>query len=259
MFFKKRQIAMFASILASNKIKILEMKRFFYVVILIAFGQIVLGQSSEIVEGDSIPWEIRKQSFIYNSARLYSDADVAKMALYNLLSENPENPALYDSLALIYLQHNQDASAALVTQQSLAINSNNLFATEIAATAFGNLGIKYKALPYYETLYLANNDLNILYKISFLQLELKRYGEAMTSVDIIMQNKTSETSIIIFPTTDGNGQNISLKVAAHRIKAMVAESKGNIEEAKSLYLKTLKMHPGFQVVQSQLQSLNKKE
>jgi hypothetical protein len=40
---------------------------------------------------------------------------------------------------------------------------------------------------------------------------------------------------------------------------MVEEAKGNEEEAKKLYLATLQMYPGFQIVQSQLQLLSKKE
>ncbi|MEQ9404099.1 MAG: hypothetical protein RIM99_10960 [Cyclobacteriaceae bacterium] len=228
------------------------------VVLLIAIGQIAGAQSREMAAGDSVVWELRKQSFIYNSARMFNDPQVAKMAIYNLLAENPGNAALYDSLALIYLQYGQYASSALVSQQSIRINPNNLFATEVAATSFDNLGVKDKAIPYYETLYLSNNDLSILYKISFLQMELARYGEAVTSSDIIMNNEESKELMIRFPTEDGNGQEVPLNVAAHRVKAMVEESKGNKAEAQKLYLKTLEMYPGFQIVQSQLQALNKK-
>lgn len=235
------------------------MRKIFFTLCLIFAGQVLLAQSVEMAPGDSIPWELRKQSFIYNSANLFNDPEVAKMALYNLIAENPGNPALYDSLALIYLRFNQMASAALVSQQSLKINNNNLFATEVAASAFDNLGVKDRAIPYYETLYLANNDLNVLYKIAFLQLELNRFGEATTSVDIILQNEESKSQIIVFPTEDQKGQDVPLNVAAHRIKAMVEEAKGNEDEAIRLYLATLEMLPGFQVVQGQLQLLNKKE
>ncbi len=235
------------------------MKKIFYVLGLVLACQVVKAQSAEIAEGDSIPWEIRKQSFIYNSANLFNDAQVAKMALYNLIAENPGNPSLYDSLALIYLQYNQHASAALVAQQSLRINNDNLFATEIAAASFESLGVKDRSIPYYETMYLATNDLNILYKISFLQFELKRYGESNTSIDIIMNNENAKSQVVVFPTEDQTGQEVPLNVAAHRIKGMIAEAQGNDDEAKRLFLETLEMYPGFQVVQGQLQLLSKKE
>lgn len=230
---------------------------FAFLLVMVSFG--ASSQSAEIAAGDSIPWEIRKQSFIYNTANLFNDPQVAKMALYNLIAENPSNPAIFDSLSLLYLRYQQPASAALVAQQSLQINSNNLFATRIAANAFDNLGVKDRAIPYYETLYLAENDLNTLYKIAFLQFEIQRYEEAITSIDIIMNNQASETSMIVFPTEDNKGQEVPLKVAAHRIKGMIEEAKGNDEEAKRLYLATLEMYPGFQIVQSQLQGVGKDE
>ncbi|MEM9338988.1 MAG: hypothetical protein AAGA66_09690 [Bacteroidota bacterium] len=212
----------------------------------------------EKAEGDSIPWEFRKQAFIYNTAKIFNDPQVARMAIYNLISENPSNAPLYDSLALLYLQYNQYASAALVAQQSLQINGDNLFATEIAGSAFDNLGVKDKAIPYYESLYLANNDINVLYKIAFLQMEASRYEEANASINIIMGKEEAKSINITFPTEDRRGQEVPLNVSAHRIKAMIEESKGNDEAAKTLYLKTLEMFPGFQIVQRQLQELTKK-
>lgn len=214
-------------------------------------------QSQEVAPGDSIPWELRKQSFIYNTAKVFNDPIIARSALYSLLAENPGNVALYDSLAILYLQYNQNASAALVAQQSLQINSQNQFAMEIAATGFDNLGVKDKALTYYEKLYLANGDINTLYKVSFLQLELQRYTEANTTLDIIINDPQSDENSIRFPTEDGRGEDVKLKVAAHRVKAMILQSQGDLEGAKAKYLEVLGMRPGFQLVQQQLREITK--
>lgn len=235
------------------------MKKVALILLGISFSFISLGQSQEMAKGDSIPWELRKQSFIYNSAKLFNDPVVARTALYNLLAENPGNSALYDSLALLYLQYNQNASAALVAQQSLQISPKNLFATEIAATAFDNLGVKDRAIKYYEKLYLSKNEVNTLYKVSFLQFELKRFGEANASLDIIIGNPESESIFIGFPTTDGNGQDVPLKVAAQRLKAMIVEENGTKEESINAYLSVLKMYPDFQIVQQQIAELRKKK
>ncbi|WP_462249919.1 tetratricopeptide repeat protein [Ekhidna sp.] len=232
------------------------MKKIFLLLAVISVGY-ANGQSQEIAKGDSIPWELRKQSFIYNSAKLFNDPLVARMALYNLLAENPANPALYDSLALSYLQYNQSASAALVAQQSLQINPQNQFAIEVAATGFDNIGVKDKAITNYEKLHLATGDVNVLYKISFLQMELSRFTEANTSLDIIIGDPDSETSTIRFPNTEGTGQEVSLKVAAHRVKAMILMEQGDIEGAKAKFLEVLEMKPGFEIVQQQLRELTK--
>ena len=212
-------------------------------------------QSQEIASGDSIPWELRKQSFIYSSALAFNDPAVAKMAIYNLLAENPNNVALYDSLALLYIQYDQTASAALVAQQSLRIAPQNQFAMELAAVSLDQLGAKDKALDYYEKLYLANGDINTLYKISFIQMEAGRFTESSTSADIVISDPTSDESTITFPTTDGGGQEVKLKAAAHRIKAMILQEQGDVEGAKAKYLEVLEMHPGFQIVQQQLRNL----
>ncbi len=214
-------------------------------------------QSQEVAPGDSVPWELRKQSFIYNTAKIFNDPIVARTALYSLLAENPGNVALYDSLAILYLQYNQFASAALVAQQAMQINPQDMFAVEIAATSLDNLGAKDRALTNYEKLYLNNGDINTLYKISFLQFELKRFAESETSLDIIIGDPQSEERFIRFPTADGAGQDVSLKASAERVKAMILEEKGDIEGAKAKYLEVLEMQPGFQIIQQQLREMTK--
>ncbi len=233
------------------------MKKLLFVLIASGVGYGSIAQSQEIAPGDSIPWELRKQSFIYNTATAFNDPLVARMALYNLLAENPGNGAIYDSLAISYLQYNQNVSAALAAQQALRINPNDLFAVEVAAEGYDKVGAKDKALNSYEKLYLANQDINTLYKISFLQFELARYTESNTSLDIIIGDPRAKENSIIFPTTDRKGQEVPLEIAAHRIKAMIEQGKGNTEAAKVKYLEVLEMFPGFQVVQQQLRELTK--
>jgi len=230
--------------------------------LVLSFGLVLVSlamvaQSKEVVPGDSIPWELRKQSFIYSAALRFNDPAVAKMALYNLMAENPGNPAVYDSLAKLYLEYNQPVSAALVAEQAILRNQNDYFAIEIAASAFDNLGAKEKALAYYEKLYLNENNVIVLYKMAFVQMELEQFAAANTSLDIVIGDPSAKEKAIIFPTLDQLGQEVSLDIAAHRVKAMIEEAKGNVEVAKAKYLEVLKMKPGFQVVQQQLRDLSK--
>ncbi len=230
------------------------------IVVLLAFlnfGSGIMAQSQEVAPGDSLPWEFRKQAFIYSSARTFNDPVVARMALYNLISENPKNVALYDSLAYLYAQYNQASSAVLVSEYVLKLRPDDLYATEIAADSYDKLGIKDRAISYYESLYLTNNDINVLYKISFLQMEFGLYEAAATSSDIIIQNESSMQNFIFFPSDDRQGQKISLHVASLRVQAMIEEFKGNDEAAKQKYLEILQLQPGFQIVQKQLYELNK--
>lgn len=232
------------------------------VVLLAAFCLSATAQENEQTQvSDSIPQEYRKQSFIYNVASKFNDPLVARVALYNLLAEDPGNSVVYDSLAYSYFSYGQFASAALVSQQALAFAPEDGFALDIAANSFDRLGVKDKALTFYEKIYLKDNDLNILYKIAFVQLELERYAEAEQSVNQIIDNTESKDLMINFPKLDDNTQtqSVPLTVAAYRIKAMIEESKGNIEGAKAQYVEVLNMYPGFQVVQQQIRDLGKQE
>ncbi|MEQ8470982.1 MAG: hypothetical protein RIC35_07350 [Marinoscillum sp.] len=231
------------------------MKYLFSFIILLAG----LGASSQTAPAkqDSIPWELRKQAYIYSMATKYNDPSVARMALYNILAESPGNPAIYDSLAILYFDYNQLASAALVAQDAIKINPNDLFATEIAAVAFENLGVNAKAVNNYEKLYLANNDLGVLYKVSFLQMGLKRYGEAINNADIIIASPKSEETKLIFPINEQKNQEVSLKVATVRLKGMIEEERGNTALAKEIYQKALDMQPDFEVLKQQIAELSK--
>ncbi len=207
---------------------------------------------------DSIPWELRKNAFIYGIAKNYNDPSVARMALYNLIAENPGNPALYDTLALWYYEYNQLASAALVATDAMRIDPNDLFAAEVAALSFEGLGVKNRAVENYEKMYLANNDLGTLYKIAFLQMDIKRYGEAINNAQVIIDSPKSDQQKLIFPKDEKNNtQQIPLKVAAIRLKGMIEEDRGNTALAKDLYQKALDMQPDFAVLKQQLADLNK--
>ncbi|MFT6883225.1 MAG: tetratricopeptide (TPR) repeat protein [Marinoscillum sp.] len=204
---------------------------------------------------DSIPFEIRKQAYLYSMANKYNDPSVARMALYNLLVADPTNTAILDSLAISYFDYQQYASAALVAQDAIAINPKDLFATEIAAIAFENLGVKSRSITYYEKLYLANNSLSTLYKICFLQLDEKRYNEGLNNADVIINSSKSETLKLVFPVNQKETQEVSMKVAAIRFKGMLEEDRGNTSMALEYYQKAIEMEPEFVILKEQIKTL----
>lgn len=214
-------------------------------------------QEAEATSNDTIPRALAKKVFIYNAAKLYNDPVISRMALYDLLSENPNNIALRDSLALSYLQDQQYASAALVSQEVVSAVPDNMFAAEIAAVSFERLGVKSKALNFYEKLYLNDPDnVDRLYKMAFLQLDLKLFEESLnTSNQLIEHPKASEMKLV-FPTENGQGQEVSMKLAAIRLKALVEQERGNKEMARKYLAEVLTEAPTFEVVVKQLESLN---
>lgn len=230
-------------------------------VLLLALGCItavvVLAQEQEQqnVPMDSLPFDVQKQAFIYSTAARYSDPMISRMALYNLLAYNPANTAIMDSLALSYIDYQQYASAVLVAQDALRINSKDMLATEIAAVAFENLGLPDRAVTYYETLNLSKPNINTLYKIAFLQLQSKRFAEARTNCDILIGDAEVGKSTLFFQKNQNENQEISMLAGIYRLKAMVEEEAGNVDQARAIYNKALEIAPDFALVKLQLENL----
>ncbi|MEM9326105.1 MAG: hypothetical protein AAGA85_10635 [Bacteroidota bacterium] len=214
-------------------------------------------QDQQPTPADSLPFDLQKNAFIYTTATRYSDPIVARMALYNILAYNPANIAVLDSLALSYIDYQQWPSAVLASQDALKVNPDDALAMEIAAVAYENLGLTDRALPHYESLYLKNEDVNTLYKIAFLQFNLKRYTEAATSADILMNDSKTLDQKLVFQKNQQENQEVPMIAAIHRLKGMIEADKGNVDEAKVHYTKALEVAPDFAVVKLQLEELNK--
>ncbi|MDH5609334.1 MAG: hypothetical protein OEY56_07620 [Cyclobacteriaceae bacterium] len=229
-----------------------KIKGFLLGLLLLITG-VVFGQGG----ADTIPSiEFQRQIFIYQLAKKYNDATMVKTALYNILSIYPSNTNILDSLALMYFDYQQYASAALVSADIVKMYPDDLLATEIAAISFEQLGVKDRALKYYEKLYLGNNSLALLYQISFMQYSLKRITEAEVNLDLLTGNAESENFTLIFPTTANDSQDVSLRAAAFRLRALIESEKGNKQAAKDLLKKALEIQPDFQVAKTELAKLN---
>jgi len=225
--------------------------RYFFIIIFL-LGCLFANAQATNTKNDSIPYELSRQGFIYSAAKSYNDPIIARVALYNILAYNPRNTPVLDSLAKIYYEYQQYASAALVAQDAIKLNPDDIFAIEIAAASFDNLGVKIRAIANYEKLYLAENDMTILYKIAFLQYESKRYGESINNINTIFESSDADKLQLIFPTDSGQNQAISLKAATNRLYAMLEQDRGNNDNAKNLYKKAIEMEPNFELAKKQL-------
>lgn len=229
----------------------------------IIFAILILGSlpcltfAQENTEGDTlIPIEVQRQIFVYGASKKYNDKMMQLSTLYNLLAFNRNNSAILDSIALVYFGLQQYVSAALVSVDAVSLNSKDELAAEIAALSFEQIGATERALKYYETLYLLRNDIMILYQVSFLQYRLKRLNEAFTNVGIIIAHAKSNEVQIRFPKNDESEQEVALRTAAKRLKAMIYEEQGNVLEATKTYKDILLISPDFDLVKKQLEDLN---
>ncbi len=193
----------------------------------------------------------------YQAAIRYNDYGVAKQALYGILVENPQNDSILYSLSLLYFQTQNYPSAALTARDVLILNPENVSAMEIAAISYDNVGAKDKALEQYESLYLKTDDFQTLYKMAFLQYELKSYTESKTNADILLSKKEAEELNAVFNDAEGNQKEYPIKVALLNLKGMIAQAEGDAKSAESLYQQALAISPDFQMAKESLASLKK--
>lgn len=181
----------------------------------------------------------------FNVAMRFNDSDAARDALYDLIVENPTNDSLFLNLAMMYYENQKYPSAILVSQELLARNPKNTTALELAASSFEALNIYDKALQHYETLYLQTNAYPSLYKMAFLQYDLKRYKECTATSDILLSKKEVDELKVSYPTADNKTKEFPIKVALLNLKGMVSNENGDKAGAKKFFEQALALAPDF--------------
>jgi predicted Zn-dependent protease len=191
----------------------------------------------------------------YQVAMRYSDLEMAKTKLYDLMIRNPENPRYMEALGNIYFDNSQFASAALVSLDLLQGNSKNIGALEIAAYSLEQLGALDRALPHFESLYLLTGDNFSLYKSAFLQYNLKRYEEALNSVNMLVKNAKADEKIG-FPKSQTETQEVSIKAAALNLKGLIYLDQNSKAEAKTAFNEAISLDANFVQAKENLKKTN---
>ena len=218
-----------------------------------------LGVTEAGAQGNQVAYDsvaYFRQYQIYMAATKYSDPEVVRVALYNMLMMNPQGAsAIADSLALVYLNQNRLASAALLAQDILSGNQNDKIAQEVGAYAFEKLGVENKALPLYESIYLRTNDIITLYKISLIQFKQGNYAECETNFDIILSKTEADEVMLFFATENDEQQEIPLRAAVFNMKGLRAKAQDNKEDAAKFYRQALLVSPEFYLAKTNLSEL----
>lgn len=191
----------------------------------------------------------------YAFAQRWGDYDVAKDALYDLISEFPGNDSLVFSLAYFYFENQKYASCAVVCNDLLTRSGKNAAALELSAISYENLSLKDKALQSYESLFLMTNSNSTLYKMASLQYDLKRYGESLTNSDILLSKPQSDSLKVVFSDTQNNSKEYPLKAALHNLKGLSYKAQGDAVNARKSFEAALKVDPSFEAAKQNLASL----
>jgi tetratricopeptide (TPR) repeat protein len=181
----------------------------------------------------------------YGMASRWSDYEVAKDALYDLIVENPANDSLIFTLAYYYYENQKYAPSLLVTQDLLQRDPKNISYLELAGAASESLGVYDRALQYYESLYLLTNNVGTLYKISFLQLDSKRLAEAQTNTDILLTKAEVDTLKVVFNDAEDKPKEYTMRVSILNLKGLISMELGDKPAAKKHFEAALGLAADF--------------
>ena len=230
------------------------MVKHFRIILSIFSAVLITSANSQVVVSDSAAkWQKR---LTYAMGIKYNDYEMAKSSLYDLIAMDPQNDSLLFNLGYLYFDMQQYASSILVCRDVLVRDPNNLGALEISAVAYENMGLKDRALEHYEKIYRQQiEDANTLYKMAFLQYELKRFNESKINVDILLNNSKIDELKQIF-TFDEIDKEFVMRVPVLNLKGLVHKELGDIATAKTSFEEALTLAPEFKLAKENLDALN---
>jgi len=193
----------------------------------------------------------------YNMATRYNDYDVARSSLYSLINLEPQNDSLKFNLAYLYFDSRQYPSTILVCMDILARNPQHAPSLEMSAISFEELGIKDKSLASYEKLFITTEDLETLYKVIYLQYDLKRYAECNVNIDILLNDATADDKVITLQVSDNEQKQFPLKAATLNIRGLAKKDQGDKSGAKKDFKAALELAPDFVFASDNLAEMEK--
>lgn len=191
----------------------------------------------------------------YQLAMRYNDVASAKSSLYDLIIRNPDDIRYVEMLGTLYYESGQAMSAALVAMDVLKVNDKSITSLEIAAYSLEQVGALERSLPYFESLYLLSGDNFSLYKTGYIQYSLKKYPEALNSMNMLIKNAKPEDKVG-FPKSQTETLEISMKAAALNLKGMIYLDQGSKVEAKAAFEEAISLDPAFDFAKENLAKTN---
>jgi tetratricopeptide (TPR) repeat protein len=191
----------------------------------------------------------------YSIATRWNDSEVSKDALYDLITEFPGSDSLIFVLAYSYYENQKYPSSILVCQDLLARNPKDLKVLELSAAGYEALNIMDRALQNYESMFLLTSNSTALYKMAFLQFQLKRFKESITNADILLSKPDAETLKVVFTDATGKEKEYKMKVAVLNLKGMIYKEQADKVNAKKFFDEALAMAPDFTPAKENLAAL----
>lgn len=202
---------------------------------------------------DSLPLEVK----IYTNALLFADYEVAKYAMYNLITKYPERTDYMDSLSRIYFSMGAYPQSLAAANIVLAKQPDNLQLLELTAICQNALKNSKEALSLYEKLYEKTKNIYHLYQVAVLQYSLQRYGECSGSIDKILADKEAANEKIQLSYDEQTSQAVPLNAAAYNLRGVMGKDLAQKDKAKADFEAALKIYPEFMLAKNNLEMITK--
>ncbi len=196
--------------------------------------------------------QIERAKQKYKRSLKYNDFAVAKDAIYDLIILEPNNNSYLDSLAYMYFEFNQYASAALVSRDALKKEPNNQMMLQIGAKSLDQLGALDQSLKMYQKLYNISDDGFVLYEVIQKQYDLKQYDEAMINSELLLGKRIVEGSRVYAKDEEGNEIEVPFKAVIKNLQGMIARGQGDEESAKKYFNSALSLAPNYALAKENL-------
>ncbi|MBL0343497.1 MAG: hypothetical protein IPP71_23150 [Bacteroidetes bacterium] len=224
------------------------MKKILFLFTFLPLSYFALGQKNKSLSDTATSWGI------YRNALIFNDLDVAKFALFEILTLQPDNPSTYDSLAHLYFRIGAYSQA--IQASELAKPTNAL--KEIKAYSYRNLGEIKIALPLFEELYAETASPENGYQVASMQFSMKRFGECMETAAKIKAHPEASKSKVLISTEQGESMNVSYLAAAENLMGVVYLEMGKTDLAKTAFEMAIEAAPEFSLAKKNLEKVNSK-
>lgn len=199
---------------------------------------------------------IKRAKMKYQKSRQYNDYGMAKAAIYDLMVLEPSNFSYLDSLAYMYFEFRQYASAALVSKDALKYNDQNQLLLQIAAQSFNQIGAVEQSLKMFQRLYDISDDPFVLYEIAQKQYDIKKYQDALISTELLMGKPVVTNAMVQVKNEKDEDIEISFKAVVLNLQGLIEVAQGNNESARKYFNNALEIAPNYALAKENLNLTN---
>jgi tetratricopeptide (TPR) repeat protein len=225
------------------------MKILYTVLVFVMIGVSAIAQSSK---EEAIAIEKK----IISKAKRIGDPVVASYSMYKLIALEGENSTYKDSLTYMYYSAGKYGSCFMMANEVLKRDPKNEDILELKASSLESLGALDKAMEVFAELFALSNNNYHGYNLSKLQLSIKKFEDAYTTIKKVEGLNDSGKVSVTFSINQTHTQQIELLAAIPYLKGLIEEELDKNDEAKLSYQEALKIQPEFVLAKEKLDRLN---